>query len=63
METTEQEIGERFADLDFGALEDGYVTITALGLTTHLEMQTRTQAEEWVAAVAELAAAAAPSAL
>jgi 5'-nucleotidase len=63
METTEQEIGERFADLDFGALEDGYVTITALGLTTHLEMQTRTQAEEWVAAVAEFAAAAAPSAL
>ncbi|CAN5954273.1 unnamed protein product, partial [Sphagnum jensenii] len=63
METTEQEIGERFADLDFGALEDGYVTITALGLTTHLEMQTRTQAEEWVGAVAELAAAAAPSAL
>jgi 5'-nucleotidase len=52
LEGAEQELGAIEPDHDFGALQQGYVSITALGLDTHVEATTCAQVEEWVAGVA-----------
>jgi hypothetical protein len=51
LEGTEVEIGGMAPDHDFGALEQGFVTITAVGLDTYVEPETRVQVEDWVANV------------
>lgn len=60
LEGSEYEVGETAPDHDLGALEQGFVTITAVGLETNVEVDTRAQLEDWVASVV---AAAPPSAL
>lgn len=53
-EISEQEYGEEGDDLDFGALEAGYITITPLGLKSHVDSNIHTSFKSWVSDVAEL---------
>ncbi|XP_024403245.1 uncharacterized protein [Physcomitrium patens] len=59
LEGSEQEIGEVAPDHDFGALELGYVTVTAVSLDTNVEINTRGQVEDWVASVVPVSPASA----
>ncbi|KAG0556659.1 hypothetical protein KC19_11G070300 [Ceratodon purpureus] len=51
LEGSEVEVGGVAPDHDFGALEQGFVTITAVGLDTFVEPEIRVQLEDWVATV------------
>lgn len=59
-EFTEVEAGDVNIDYDFGALQAGFVTVTPLGLLTHLETESYSRAADWIASSVEIAA---PSAL
>jgi len=47
--------GEEGDDLDFGALQEGYITVTPLGLKSHIQSDAFISFKNWVSIVAELA--------
>jgi len=51
VELSESEYGETDDDLDFGALEEGFVTVTPLGLTSNVNAETLTSTASWIATV------------
>lgn len=51
VELSESEYGETDDDLDFGALEEGFVTVTPLGLTSNVNVETLTSTASWIATV------------
>lgn len=51
VEFSESEYGETDDDLDFGALEEGFVTVTPLGLTSNVNVETLTSTASWIATV------------
>lgn len=48
MQTTEMEYGEANDDQDFGALQQGFVTVTPLGLLTSVAPETEASVVTWV---------------
>eukprot|EP01018_Ginkgo_biloba_P031454 Gb_18886 [translate_table: standard] len=46
---SENECGEKDCNLDFGALEEGFVAVTPLGLTSNVDVETHTSAAAWIA--------------
>ncbi|CAM6089281.1 unnamed protein product [Calypogeia fissa] len=60
METSEMEYGETTDDTDFGALQQGFVTVTPLGLLTSVAPETQASVVTWLSSAVELAV---PSAL
>ncbi|XP_042507332.1 5'-nucleotidase SurE-like [Macadamia integrifolia] len=50
LEFLEREQEETDEDLDFRALENGFVAITPLSLSSHAESETQASASEWIAA-------------
>lgn len=59
-EFTETEAGDTTIEFDFRALQEGYVTITPLGLLSHLEPESSRRTADWIASSVERTA---PSAL
>uniref|UniRef100_A0A0D6QSL7 Survival protein SurE-like phosphatase/nucleotidase domain-containing protein n=1 Tax=Araucaria cunninghamii TaxID=56994 RepID=A0A0D6QSL7_ARACU len=53
-EVSEHEYGEEGNDLDFGALQEGYITVTPLGLKSNVHSDIHTSFKSWVSSVAEL---------
>jgi len=53
-EISEHEYGEEGDDLDFGALQEGYITVTPLGLKSHIQSDVFSSFKNWVSIVAEL---------
>ncbi|KAF5745522.1 acid phosphatase survival protein SurE [Tripterygium wilfordii] len=51
LEFVDKEQDDADDDLDFRALEKGFVTITPLSLSPHIESNTRAAASDWVSAV------------
>lgn len=51
---SEHEYGEEGDDLDFGALQEGYITVTPLGLKSHIQSDVFCSFKNWVSIVAEL---------
>ncbi|KAF8401015.1 hypothetical protein HHK36_014318 [Tetracentron sinense] len=49
LEFMDKEKEDMDEDLDFRALENGFVAITPLSLSSHVELETQTSASEWVA--------------
>ncbi|KAH7293600.1 hypothetical protein KP509_28G032200 [Ceratopteris richardii] len=55
-DTVEAEVGSADCEFDFGALNEGYITITPLGLTTNTEVETFDWASKWISTAIEFTA-------
>lgn len=51
---SEYECGEKDDELDSGTLEEGFVTVTPLGLTSNVDVETRTSTAAWLDTVLSL---------
>uniref|UniRef100_A0A0D6R2B9 Survival protein SurE-like phosphatase/nucleotidase domain-containing protein n=1 Tax=Araucaria cunninghamii TaxID=56994 RepID=A0A0D6R2B9_ARACU len=51
VQLSEYDCGEKGNDLDSGALEEGFVTVTPLGISSNVDVETRTSTASWLAAV------------
>ncbi|KAL2629350.1 hypothetical protein R1flu_014036 [Riccia fluitans] len=54
LEASEQEVGDPGEDFDYGNLQQGYITVTPLTLTTAVEDQTQASVAFWVSSAVEL---------
>ncbi|KAF7124062.1 hypothetical protein RHSIM_Rhsim12G0207400 [Rhododendron simsii] len=53
-EFLDKELDDMDEDLDYRALQNGFVSITPLSLSPHIELETQTAASEWISAALHL---------
>ncbi|KAI8529689.1 hypothetical protein RHMOL_Rhmol12G0244100 [Rhododendron molle] len=53
-EFLDKELDDMDEDLDYRALQNGFVSVTPLSLSPHIELETQTAASEWIAAALHL---------
>lgn len=58
-DTVETEVGNMNSDYDFGALNEGYITVTPLGLVMHPKVEIFDWTAEWISTAVEFTAASA----
>ncbi|XP_058193933.1 uncharacterized protein LOC131310755 [Rhododendron vialii] len=53
-EFLDKELDDMDEDLDYRALQNGFVSVTPLSLSPHIELETQTAASEWISAALHL---------
>ncbi|KAH7857204.1 hypothetical protein Vadar_010166 [Vaccinium darrowii] len=53
-EFLDRELDDVDEDLDYRALQNGFVSVTPLSLSPHIELETQTAASEWISAVLQV---------